>query len=112
VAALVGASSLPARERVALLGGRLLRETVLQQSAVLANEAYCSATKTAALVEAVLAVVDRCQQTVERDAVLVSQVEELDFSPLLRAGPMTAPDDVPGVQARRDEVLRSLQELR
>ena len=43
-----------AHERVALLAGRLLREGVLQQSALSANDAYCSAAKTAALVDAVL----------------------------------------------------------
>ena len=47
-----------------VLGGRLLREAVLQQSSLSATDAYCAEEKTAAMVDAVLAVIDRCQVTV------------------------------------------------
>ena len=42
VAELVGAASLPDHERIVLLTGRLLREAVLQQSALSANDAWCA----------------------------------------------------------------------
>ena len=92
LAALVGAGSLPGHERVVLLAGRLLREGVLQQNALSPNDAHCSAEKTAALVDAVLAVVDEAEAAVGR-GVLASEVEELDFSPLLRAAAECPADD-------------------
>ncbi|HET7278452.1 MAG TPA: V-type ATP synthase subunit A [Dermatophilaceae bacterium] len=112
LAALVGVNSLPGHERVALLGGRLLREGVLQQSALSANDARCGPAKTAALVEAVLAVVDSCESLVGEVGVTAAEIEELDFSPLLRAAQETAPEDVDGVTARRDQVLSRLEGLR
>jgi V/A-type H+-transporting ATPase subunit A len=112
LAALVGVSSLPGHERVSLLAGRLLREGVLQQSALSANDAHCDAGKTAALVDAVLAVVDACERLVDEGAVAASEIEELDFSPLLRAAAETPPDDVDAVGARRDRVLAVVELLR
>jgi V/A-type H+-transporting ATPase subunit A len=112
LAALVGVSSLPGHERVTLLAGRLLREAVLQQSALSANDAHCDAVKTAALVDAVLAVVDACERIVDEGAVAASEIEELDFSPLLRAAGETPPDDASGVAGRRDEVLAIVEGLR
>jgi V/A-type H+-transporting ATPase subunit A len=110
LAELVGAGSLPGHERVALLAGRLLREGVLQQSALSANDAYCGAAKSAALIESVLAVVDRCGTLLDR-GVTAAQIEEVDFSPLLRAAPDTAPDDADGVMSRRDQLLSVLAGL-
>ena len=74
-----------------LLAGRLLREGVLQQSALTANDAYCTAAKTAALVDAVLAVVDRVRggRSARRAA---AEIEEVDFAPLLRAAERRPPD--------------------
>jgi V/A-type H+-transporting ATPase subunit A len=112
LAALVGVSSLPGHERVSLLAGRLLREGVLQQSALSVNDAHCGAGKTAALVDAVLAVVDACERLVDEGAVAASEIEELDFSPLLRAAAETPPDDVDGVAARRERVLAVVEGLR
>ena len=103
LAALVGTGSLPGHERVVLLAGRLLREGVLQQNALSANDAHCSAAKTAALVDAVLAVVDEAEAAVGR-GVLASEVEELDFSPLLRAAVDCPPDDTDEVLARQEQV--------
>ena len=103
LAALVGTGSLPGHERVVLLAGRLLREGVLQQNALSANDAHCSAAKTAALVDAVLAVVDEAEAAVGR-GVLASEVEELDFSPLLRAAVDCPPDDTDEVVARQEQV--------
>lgn len=111
LAALVGAGSLPGHERVVLLAGRLLREGVLQQNALSANDAHCTAEKTAALLEGVLAVVDQCDEAIGR-GVIASEIEELDFSPLLRAAAETPPDGAEGVvhrQAQMVELVRSLR---
>ena len=97
----------PGHERVVLLAGRLLREAVLQQSALSPNDAHCSAAKTAALVEAVLAVVDRCDALVEQ-GVTAAEIEELDWSPLVRTAAECGPDDVETVRERRDAMLETL----
>ena len=64
IAQLVGATSLPDRERVLLLTGRLLREGVLQQSSLSANDAYCPPAKQRALLELVLAIEEQCLELV------------------------------------------------
>ncbi|WP_406306584.1 V-type ATP synthase subunit A [Streptomyces sp. NBC_00885] len=107
---LVGITALPAQERVSVLGGRLVREGVLQQSALSELDAYCAPEKTAALVDAVLAVVARCRDLVE-SGTAAEAVEEADFTPLLRAREEVDPDDAAGVHTRRDEVLAGLREL-
>ena len=110
LAELVGAGSLPGHERVVLLAGRLLREGVLQQSALSANDAHCSAEKTAALIDAVLAVVDQCDELIDR-GISAAEIEELDFSPLLRAAQETSPGDAEGVFTRREQMLSVLAGL-
>jgi len=111
LAELVGTASLPARERVVLLGGRLLREAVLQQSSVDPDDAHSTAAKTTALVEAVLAVVDACTAAADR-GVIATEIEEVDFSPVLRAARETPPDGADRVLVRRDTVLRTVAGLR
>lgn len=110
LAELVGVGSLPGSERMVLLTGRLLREAVLQQSALSTNDAVCTPEKGAALVDAVLVVHARCLALVDR-GVLASTIEEVDLGPLLRARDETAPDDVAGVMARCDQVLAALDLL-
>ena len=110
LAELVGTTSLPGRERVVLLGGRLLREAVLQQSAQDPDDAHCTAEKTTALVDTVLAVVDACAALVDR-GIIATEIEEVDFSPVLRAARETPPDAVDEVLARRDRMLRTLEAL-
>ncbi|WP_372735437.1 V-type ATP synthase subunit A [Nocardioides sp.] len=110
LAELVGATSLPAPERMTLLAGRLLREGVLQQSALSANDAHYSPAKTAALIDAVLAVVDACNRLVAQDVPAVT-LEEFDFGSLLRAAEETAPDDAAGVTQRGEAVLAALAAL-
>jgi len=110
LADLVGVGSLPGSERMVLLAGRLVREAVLQQSALSAHDAVSSPEKGAALVDAVLAVHDRCQSLVDR-GVLASVIEEVDWGPLVRARDETGPEDVEGIRARRDEVLAALDDL-
>jgi V/A-type H+/Na+-transporting ATPase subunit A len=111
LAELVGVGAIPGSERVVMLAGRLLREAVLQQSALSENDAACSSAKGAALVETVLAVVDRCQELVDRGTP-VSTLEEVDFGPLVRAREETGADDADGVRQRGDLVLSALGELR
>ncbi|GIH96316.1 V-type ATP synthase subunit A [Planobispora siamensis] len=84
LAELVGTGTLPARERVILLGGRLLREGFLQQSSLSPVDAYCSPGRTAALAVRVLETIDECLALTER-GVPVGEIEERDFSPVLRA---------------------------
>jgi V/A-type H+-transporting ATPase subunit A len=110
LADLVGVGALPSAERIVMLTGRLLREAVLQQSALSANDAASSPGKGAALVDAVLGVHDRCQELVEAGA-LASVIEEVDFGPLVRARDDSGPDDAATVHARRDDVLAALGRL-
>ena len=110
LAELVGAGSLPGHERIVLLAGRLLREGLLQQNALSPNDAHCSPEKTAALADAVLDVVDRCDALIEAGST-ASEIEELDFSALLRAAQETAPDDTAGIADRRRQVLDRLGAL-
>lgn len=108
---LIGIAALPARERVSVLAGRLVREGVLQQSALSEQDAYCGPEKTAALADAVLAVAGRCHELVD-SGVPAASVEEIDFGPLLRAREDTGPHDNAGVAACRDAMLSRLDEVR
>ncbi len=103
IAQLVGAGSLPDAERIVLLGGRLLREAVLQQSALSENDAYCEPAKQAALLELVLRVIDRCRELVAA-GVAASAIEEVDFSAVTRARDATPP----GAVAEVEDVLASI----
>ncbi|MBX3099595.1 MAG: V-type ATP synthase subunit A [Salinibacterium sp.] len=110
LAEIIGATSLPGHERVVLLGGRLLRDGVLMQSALSANDAFCSAEKGAALLDLCLAVIDKCQELIERGVVATS-IEQADFGLVLRAKEETGPSDAQGVADRRDEALALLEAL-
>ena len=81
---LVGVTALPARERMVLLGGRLLREGVLQQSALSPVDACSGPERTAALLDLVLDVVSGCQRLVDAGHPAES-IEQADLSPILRA---------------------------
>jgi V/A-type H+-transporting ATPase subunit A len=107
---LVGLSALPARERMVLLAGRLLQEAVLQQSALSANDATCFPEKQAALLAMVLSIYDRCLLLVAQ-GVSASVVEECDLSGVTRVRDEVGPDDVIGVERRRDEALAMLEQL-
>ncbi|HUY40395.1 MAG TPA: V-type ATP synthase subunit A [Candidatus Dormibacteraeota bacterium] len=110
VVELVGLGALPARERMVLLAGRLLREAVLQQSALSDRDAYCAPAKQAALLEMVLAVHDRCLAQVD-GGLPASVVEELDLSGVTRVRDEVGPADAQGVSRRRDEILEMLDGL-
>jgi V/A-type H+-transporting ATPase subunit A len=107
VAELVGAASLPDRERIVLLTGRLLREAVLQQNALSPNDAWCATAKQAALLALVLALHDRAIELVGR-GVPAERIEALDLSDAVRARDRVGPDDAAGVQRIRDELLEQL----
>jgi V/A-type H+-transporting ATPase subunit A len=107
LAELVGTGALPGHERVTLLAGRLVREAVLQQSATSANDATCSLAKTAALADGVLTVADRAWQAVDGGSP-IELVEQVDFTPLLRARDETGPEDTEGVRAAIATTLERL----
>jgi V/A-type H+-transporting ATPase subunit A len=110
IAQLVGAASLPDRERVVLVTARLLREGVLQQSALGENDAFCSPAKQSALLELVLAVHERCLALVQA-GVAAADIEALDLSDVTRARDETPPDTVAEVESVRSRVLAALEEL-
>jgi V/A-type H+-transporting ATPase subunit A len=110
LAELVGIGAMPGAVRVVMLAGRLLREAVLRQSALSAHDGFCSREKGAALLDAVLAVVDRCEALVGA-GVPAARIEEVDFGDLLRAAEETGPDDVRGVLDHQDAVLARLDRL-
>ncbi|MCX5095957.1 V-type ATP synthase subunit A [Streptomyces sp. NBC_00365] len=107
---LVGITALPPRERISVLAGRLLREAVIQQNALSPADAYSAPEKTAALVEAVLTVIDRCLEVVDSGAP-ADAVEAVDFTPLLRARETAGPAETAPVAAARDTVLDRLKEV-
>lgn len=108
LAELVGTAALPGPERVTLLGGRLVREAVLQQSSLSPNDAYCAPAKGAALAELVLDVIDRCTDLVAAGRP-PDDLESLDFSPVIRAREEAGPADADAVRRRRDTVLAALE---
>jgi V/A-type H+-transporting ATPase subunit A len=110
LAEIIGTSSLPGHERMVLLGGRLLRDGVLMQNALSANDAFCSAERGAALLDLVLDVVDACQRLVER-GVAATTIEQADLGPVLRAREETGPSDAAAVKTRSGEVLKALEAL-
>jgi len=111
VVELVGLAALPGRERMVILAARLLREAVLQQSALSEHDAWCGPTKQAALLEMVLALHDQCLAAIER-GVPASIVEEVDLSGVTRVRDEVDGDDAEGVVARRDQVLGVLRGLK
>ncbi|TDW30139.1 V-type ATP synthase subunit A [Cryobacterium psychrophilum] len=110
LAEIIGTNSLPAHERMVLLGGRLLRDGVLMQNALSANDGFCSAEKGAALLDLVLHVVDVCQQLVKR-GIPATVIEQSDLRPVLRAREDTGPADAAAVGSLRADIVRRLEEL-
>ncbi len=110
VAELVGATSLPDRERIVALTGRLLREGVLQQSALSDNDAWCAPAKQDALLAMVLSLHERAIELLGR-GLSASRIEELDLSEAVRARDRLGPADAAGVEAVRDGLLAGLDAL-
>ncbi|WP_062466323.1 V-type ATP synthase subunit A [Demequina maris] len=111
LAEVIGVNSLPGRERVIVLGGRLLREAVLAQNALSTNDATCSDRKGAALLDLVLACVDACHAAVAR-GVTATAIEAVDVGPVVRAAQAVGPDDADGVATIRERMLATIGGLR
>ena len=107
VAQLVGAGSLPDEERIVLLTARLLREGVLQQSALSATDAYCAPEKQAALLQLVLDLHERFVQLVA-DGVPADRIEQVDFTDAIRARDSVPSDDAEAVNGIRTALLARL----
>ncbi len=110
IADLVGRSALPAGERLILLTSRLLREGLLQQSALSENDASCSAEKQAAMAQAFLTVYDTAAQLSD-SGVPSSIIEEFDYGPLIRAKDSMGPADAAGVTRILTELLDAMKEM-
>ncbi len=110
VADLVGAASLPARERLTLWAARLLRDLVLRQSALNPNEAYCGPAKGASLLRLALAAYDACLALADR-GVEPGAIEALGYGDALRARDESAPGDAAAVDAAHVELLAHLEAL-
>ena len=110
IAQLVGADSLPAAEQLTLRVARLLREAVLQQSAVLDNDQYTSPSKQRALLTLVLELGDRLSAALER-GVAPAALDALDLSAVLRARYETPPDGADQVQRIGHELIGTVDAL-
>jgi V/A-type H+-transporting ATPase subunit A len=104
LAELIGVTALPAHERMTLVGGRLLREAVLQQSSLSDVDSFSAPERTAALTDAVLGIIDRAQELVAA-GVAPQAVEEVDVAPLVRAR------EAPGVDEGAAAVRAALEAL-
>ena len=104
IADLVGLTALPTEERIVLLSARLVREAVLQQSALSDNDASCSLAKQTALAQAVLDIHDTAAG-LGRQGLPASVIEESDFGALLRAKDTTGPDDAAAVTALTSDLI-------
>jgi V/A-type H+-transporting ATPase subunit A len=110
IADLVGLTALPTDERLVLLSARLIREAVLQQSALSDNDASCSLAKQAALAQAVIDVHDAAT-ALGRAGTPASVIEDFDFGPLLRAKDLTGPHDAAGVVAIATDLTDAMRRL-
>ncbi len=98
IAQLVGAESLPASERLSLNTARLLREAVLQQSAVIENDQFSSPAKQSAMLALVLAIHDRVVTLLEA-GVSLAEIDALNLrARVLAARFETTPDGAAEVE--------------
>jgi V/A-type H+/Na+-transporting ATPase subunit A len=110
IAQLVGPDSLPGHERLTLRTARLLREAVLQQSALVDNDQYTSPAKQRALLELVLDIHDRLTVLLERGTPY-AKIDALDLGPVLRARYDTPPDGATQVKQLSRDLLLALDEV-
>ena len=85
LAELVGAGALPGHERMVLLGGRLLREGVLQQSALSARRRLLRAGRSRRRWSSLLDVVDGLRAARRPGRARGQRSRRLDLAPVLRA---------------------------
>jgi V/A-type H+-transporting ATPase subunit A len=88
----------------------LLREGVLQQSSLSANDAYCPPAKQQALLALVLAIEEQCLQLVT-GGIPNRRIEEVDLSPAVRAREATPPQGAGEVEAISKQLMAKLGEL-
>jgi V/A-type H+-transporting ATPase subunit A len=110
IAQLVGADSLPGQERITLRTARLLREAVLQQSALLDNDQFTSPAKQRALLALVLEIHERLTNLLEQ-GVAVAELEAIDLSGALRARYDTPPDGGAEVEQIGQEIRQALDTI-
>ena len=110
IADLVGLTALPTAERLVLLSARLVREALLQQSALSNNDASCSPAKQSALAQAVLDVYDTAR-ALGRAGTPASVIETFDFGPLLQAKDVAGSDDAATVVAITNDLIDALRKL-
>jgi len=111
IAQLIGADSLPAPERVVLRTARLLREVVLQQSAVLDNDQYSSRAKQRALLALVLELHARLTALLAR-GLDVAKLESLEMLDQVRSARYdTAPDGAKEVERIERRLIAALDAL-
>ncbi|MDN4483563.1 V-type ATP synthase subunit A [Demequina lignilytica] len=110
LAEVIGVSSLPGRERVVVLGGRLLREGVLAQNALHPNDATCADAKGAALLDLVLDVIDACHAAIAR-GVSATALERVDMGPVIRAAQDGGPEDATAIAATRERMLDAIRRV-
>jgi V/A-type H+-transporting ATPase subunit A len=110
IADLVGLTALPTGERLILLTARLVREAVLQQSALSENDASCSLPKQTALAQAVLDVHDTAV-ALGQAGTPASVIEDFDFRTLLRAKDTTAPDDAAAIAKLTADLVDAMKRL-
>ncbi len=110
VAQLTGVESLPGAERVTLISARLLREGVLQQSALSLNDRYCAPSKQAALLRLVLEV-HRALLASVGQGIAIEHVESLDLSDVARVRDESPADDVDAVGRLGAEIQSRIGQL-
>jgi V/A-type H+-transporting ATPase subunit A len=106
-AQLVGLDALPTREQAELRAARLLREVVLQQSALAPNDQYCSPAKERALLALVLDIHERLLAMVDR-GLTAAELDALDLSAALRARHDTPADGAAQVEGIGRDVTAAL----
>jgi V/A-type H+-transporting ATPase subunit A len=111
VAQLTGVESLPAAERVIMISARLLREGVLQQSALSVNDRYCAPAKQAALLALVLDLHEALLAAIERGTP-IERVQELDLSDVARVRDECPPEEVAPIQRLGAELQSRIGQLR
>jgi V/A-type H+-transporting ATPase subunit A len=111
VVELVGLQAMPARERVVLLASKLLREGLLQQSALSEHDAFCSTEKEQVLLTLVLTVYERCLGLIEK-GVAIDVIEGFDLSSVTRLRDDFSSDDFAAIERAGREIIENLGHLR
>ena len=93
-----------------LISARLLREGVLQQSALSLNDRYCAPSKQAALLALVLEV-HRALLASVGQGTAIERIEALDLSDVARVRDECPPDDVDAIARLQAEIQSRIGQL-